>query len=63
MCRVADGLSGHVSKVLDFRMKLFLFVLSENFLYLGELLGKGEGSGFLMGFGSEVDWFRVHGGK
>lgn len=56
-------MGGHVFKVLDFGMELFLFVLGEDFLYLGKLLGEGEGAGFLVGFGSEIDRFGVHVGK
>ena len=63
LCCAADGLGGHVFKVLDFGMELFLFIFSEDFLDLGELLGEGEGAGFLVGFGSEFDGFGVHGGK
>ena len=63
MCGGANGLGGHVFKVLDFGMELFLFVLGEDLLDLGELLGESQGAGFLVGFGSEIDGFGVHGGK
>ncbi len=47
-------------EVLDFRMKLFFLVLSENFLDLSELLGESHGASFVVGFSSEIDGFGVH---
>lgn len=49
-------------KVLYFGMIFFLFVLSKNFLDLGELLREGQGARFLLSFGSEIDGFGVHWG-
>ena len=63
MCCVSDGLGGHVFEILDFGMEFFLFVLSEDFFDLSELLRERDGSGFVVSFGSEIDGFGIHLGK